>query len=901
MAGEVDERRPTLRDRSSETRRDSGSPGAGLLAAVDAADPLRGLLASAPFGIALVDASLRWLEVNPYLARANGVAREDHSGRTVRDVLPQLADELEPHALHVLRTGEPVEHVAVHSPPQDGEGGCDWLVSMYPVWGQDDEPVAIGAVVLDVTEQVRTAGELARRTRQQAAVARFGQRALAGMPVEELADEAVRVLASTLEVEFAEVLECVADSQQLLLRAGVGWAAGMVGVTRIGAGPDTQAGYVLTSDRPVIVEELAAERRFRATEQLREHGVVSGLSVVIEAQGLPYGVLAAHSLRRRSFSTDDVAFVQSMANVLGAAVERSRTEQRLRLSAHRLHLAMRAGRLGAWEWDLRDGEVRWSETLETIYGLEPGGFGGTFEDFVARLHPDDRDWVLAHVERAARSEEPIGEFEHRIVLPGGQVRWLLATGGPLRDERGEMVGLLGLAMDITDRKAAEEERDRLLEAEHRARTEAEAARERLAFLARATAVVGSWLDQREVLRELADLAVPDFAECCAVDLLEDGVLHRVHLVHVDPGKAALLAEIRRRYPPRPGSNNPLLRVLETREPLLFQSVNEELVGTVAADPEHAELIQALGLRTGMCVPLVARGRALGVLSFARRHGAAYDGDDLAIAADLGRRVALAVDNARLFAERAEGEQRFRRLAQTLQASLLPPHLPEIAGLELAATYRPAAKGLEVGGDFYDVFPLEGAGWGVVIGDVCGKGPDAASLTAFARYTLRAAAVQQRNPSDAVGVLNTAVLRDDRVDVDRFLTLAFARLHPVREGVRLTLCLAGHPPPLILRANGTVEAAGEPGSLVGVLPEPDLADGEFGLAPGDAMLWYTDGVIEARGRDGIFGEARLAEVLAGAAGRHPEQIVDRVEDALGSFGPGLSRDDRALLCLRIAPR
>jgi serine phosphatase RsbU (regulator of sigma subunit) len=290
--------------------------------------------------------------------------------------------------------------------------------------------------------------------------------------------------------------------------------------------------------------------------------------------------------------------------------------------------------------------------------------------------------------------------------------------------------------------------------------------------------------------------------------------------------------------------------------------------------------------------MTSRGRTLGALTLATdQSGRRFDEHDLELAEELGRRCATAVDNARLFSERAY-------IARTLQQSLLPAELPDIPGIEAAARFRPIGEGNEVGGDFYDLFESGGRGWTVVMGDVCGKGPDAAAVTALARYTLRAAAMRERLPSRSLGLLNEALLRQ-RVD-RRFCTVAYAYLEPLAEGARIGFASGGHPLPLLLRVDGTVEAVGAPGTLLGVVPDPSFEDRSLALAPGDALVFYTDGVIEARASNGhALDEERLADVVRDCAGADADAIAARVEDAALDAQNGSPRDDIAVLVLRVA--
>ncbi len=252
--------------------------------------------------------------------------------------------------------------------------------------------------------------------------------------------------------------------------------------------------------------------------------------------------------------------------------------------------------------------------------------------------------------------------------------------------------------------------------------------------------------------------------------------------------------------------------------------------------------------------------------------------------------------ARLRAEAAE--LRARQVSEALQRSLLPPHLPKIPGMELSAAYRAGAADSVVGGDFYDVLGLGEGRWGIAIGDVAGKGPEAAAITALARYTLRTAAAQHAGPADVLRVLNEALLRegaDHRLCTAVFGFLSSAGPRPV-----LRLAIGGHPSPLLLRADGAVETVGVPGTLLGATPSPVFHDQEVALDAGDALLLYTDGVTEARTADGRFGHERLKAVLGGCAGLGAAQLADRIERAVGELGdPSGAGDDVALLVLRAA--
>ena len=244
----------------------------------------------------------------------------------------------------------------------------------------------------------------------------------------------------------------------------------------------------------------------------------------------------------------------------------------------------------------------------------------------------------------------------------------------------------------------------------------------------------------------------------------------------------------------------------------------------------------------------------------------------------------------------EAAAQARVLARTLQQTLIPPSPPRIPGLDVAAAYRPAGRGEEVGGDFYDVFQIGPGDWVVVVGDVRGKGVEAAVVTALARYTIRGAAVRHTRPSEVLESLNRVLLADD---TDRFCTAAFLRLRLGDDGWRAAVACGGHPLPLLVRAGREPEALVAPGSLLGVFAAIELHDAEVVLAPGDAVVLYTDGVTEGRSDGDFFGEFRLVDAIAthaGSAGSLTEGILEEVL----RFQAGDARDDIALVAVQVPP-
>ena len=246
-------------------------------------------------------------------------------------------------------------------------------------------------------------------------------------------------------------------------------------------------------------------------------------------------------------------------------------------------------------------------------------------------------------------------------------------------------------------------------------------------------------------------------------------------------------------------------------------------------------------------------------------------------------------------ERAqESERRARMLVETLQQTLIPPAPPDIPGLEIFAAYRPAGSGDEVGGDFYDVFEIGPDDWVAVVGDVRGKGVDAAVVTAFARYAIRSATVRHTEPSEALGKVNEVLLRHE---TDRFCTVLLVRLRRVHGGWLAGVCSAGHPLPLLVRPASPPAVIGQPGLLLGAFENLMLADAEVSLEPGDAVVLYTDGVTEARRDDTFYGEERLEAAVMGAFTSAQGLTESILEDVL-RYQSGFARDDIVLVTIRV---
>jgi PAS domain S-box-containing protein len=509
------------------------------------------------------------------------------------------------------------------------------------------------------------------------------------------------------------------------------------------------------------------------------------------------------------------------------------------------------------------------------------------------LQGDYREQPALHELREALTEGR----ECRVVLRNyrkdGTPFWNELYISPVHDEDGHLTNFVGVQNDITERRRIEEERDLLVVKEQVARAEAVEVRRRLALLAAAGPSLSASLDYEETLEGITRLLVPELADWCLLDIVEDdGSVNQLAAAHAEEEKEDLLRRLRehRQF----GDHGSTSEVLRTGQSVLLPELPDPTFYERALGRgEHLDIVLRLEPRSLMCVPLLARGRTMGAITLvlSSRSERRYDREDLLLAENLAYRCALAADNARLYRDRSE-------IARVLQKSLLPPHLPEIPGVEVGAEYLSVGEASEVGGDFYDLINTVEDGWICAIGDVRGKGVEAASVTALARYTIRAVTLKNDGPSEVLAALNEAMLR--QLPEDRFCTVACVRLEPQdgSAGVGIDVSRAGHPPPLLVRPEGTVEEVGCSGRVLGVFPEAELRDTSLRLMPGEALVLYTDGVTEARSPDGdFFGEGRLCDLLSSCVGCDAVTFARRVKDAVLDFQEGYPRDDLAVLVLR----
>ena len=523
------------------------------------------------------------------------------------------------------------------------------------------------------------------------------------------------------------------------------------------------------------------------------------------------GALTLLSTREgRHYREQDLAFAETLGERFALAIDNARLYEAAERSLGLLDTLFATAPVGLAFLDTEQRYVRVNEALAAMNGRP-------VEDHIGRLVDEVPgplgEQLAACTARSSPPGEPRLDREGSGETPGapGETRHWISSCTPVRGLDGQTVIGVGVTViDITERRA-------LLQAERDARLRAD-------FLARAGAILDSSLDFEQTLANVANIAIPEIADWCAVSILDEpGRDARGRDRERRSGQARGRARAQRALPARPrGADRGAGRRAQRRDRLHPARSPTRCSSPASPTPTSSTSSAGSACARLIIAPMTAGGRTFGTLTLASAEsGRLFEAADVQLAEELARRAGVAIENSRLYTERT-------RIAHTLQAELLPDRLPEIPGVVLAARYRAAGELNEVGGDFYDVFPRSETDWALVVGDVSGKGAEAAAITALARYSLRTAAMEEGAPSAALRRLNQAMLSDG---TSQFATVVLAYISAAADGgLDVRVALGGHPPPLVLRADGSIEAPGRYGVLLGMLEDPPLHDRSLHAAP-----------------------------------------------------------------------
>ncbi len=608
-------------------------------------------------------------------------------------------------------------------------------------------------------------------------------------------------------------------------------------------------------------------------ERLRALEVVSAVVVALSARGRRLGslTLLTTSRSQRRYGEEDLEFAKVLAGRAALALDNAglyseleTTEAQLTAALSTLAEAVTVQHSAGALIYANDAAARMlgydspQELLATPIAKLVGKFDSTNEDG-SPLRMEDLPG-----RRVLAGEVPKPLVTRAINRETGEETWRVTKASGVHDRDGNVKLVVNVIEDITDVKRTE-------------------MTQRL--LARAGELLASSMDYERTLQQVAELAVPQLADWCTVSLPDGhGFIRSVAVAHIDPDKVALARRIGERYPSRADAATGAAQTIRDGISQVVNEIPEEMLAAVAQDDEHLELLRGVGMRAGLTVPMSSAGSNLGALTLISSESTRRFTDaDVALAEELARRAGSAVENARLYSERSH-------IARTLQTGLLPGRLPSMPGWEVATLYRPAGDENWVGGDFYDAFAVHG-GWLAIVGDVAGRGAEAAALTGLARHTLRTAARLLDDPLHAIGTLNAELrLREEMA----LCSVGAVLLREHDGGATAEIVCAGHPLPLLAR-DGRATPVGDFSPMLGAYEIEDWSRTTIEIEPGDVLVLYTDGVFDTVGADGRFGEDRLQETVAPV-----EDAVDavaRIDEALSRFEVGEQADDTAVLAVQ----
>jgi GAF domain-containing protein len=736
--------------------------------------------------------------------------------------------------------------------------------------------VTVGSIFAVVMARYR--GNAERDAGRMRVLAEVAEIAHGGRPVDEIARAVVDVLVPRV-VDLCAI-DIIGPGGKPRRLAGAAAGVSEQGRALLGrASPDgREAQLPVATEHQPMLSAGDARRLGRDDEERRvlgELGIESAITVVLAPRGAPLGalMLGTRSPRPRLSDAEDVDYAETLAGRVGLALDNAVLSAELSTAEQQLHVILGAVDAAVTVRDRHGRMVYANQAAANLLKLPdpaavlahaPGGLMARFDVYTEDGEPVDLA-DLAGTRLLMGESAPEAMVVRNVVKATGEERWLLNKATAVISPDGEILMAVNLIEDITETKRHE-------------------IAQRL--MAETLRTLAETPDLTSTLQAIADAAVPSLADWASVNMVdESGEIRTLAIAHRDPEKVRQGWYLNQRWPAEHDESRGLGAVIRTGEPLLVHEITEEMLEARAQDPEHLGILREVGLNSAMIAPIRSGERILGALSFVSCTSRRFDERDLELASDLGRQAGVIVDSAELQAAQTH-------IAQTLQAGLVPRSLPEVEGWELSSAYRAAGRGVEVGGDFYDLLTFEG-GWAAIIGDVVGKGAEAAALTALARHTLAAIVAATGDVAYALQVLNRR-LRERSDDYRSLCTVAAA---VVTGDDQVTILSAGHPLPL-LRRGVSAWPVGRPSPMLGFVDEMDLVSTSVHVDPGDQLILYTDGVLDAIGASGRFGETRLLETVRslgdGVAAAH------RILGAIDGFRDSDQADDIAILSLARTP-
>jgi PAS domain S-box-containing protein len=715
--------------------------------------------------------------------------------------------------------------------------------------------------------------ELRRYLRSQRELA---ARLIEGESLDQVAPRFLEIVANLLRWEAGAMWEVVGEEEPL--RLVTGWSTPELDARPLwrrsrelsfGRGTGLP-GDAWESGQIALAPDYAVyptpSPRFEVSAEL---GLEAALAIPVPI-GASENVLAVAEFHTTSFeaqSEELLALLAGFADQLGTFIARRRAEAKsAEAERFRQHLAevVRGTQDAVLSKDLDGIVTTWNPAAARLYGYTPEEAIGRHISFlVPGDHKDEEKVILDRVKRGER----LDTYETERIRKDGTRISVSLTVSPIRSPMRGLIGASVVARDIT----AEVRRRRAQE-----------------FLVAASRLLDSSLDPTETARTIVSTAVPELAELCLIDFQRpDGWYGDSVVAGVDPEMAARLERIRREKPLDPGGEHPVAQVLRLNQPMIWRDLKApEVVDKVSQSAEHLQLMNEAGYNSAAVVPLLARGRTIGALSFLHAHGdMRYDQGDLEFLSELGERAALALDNARLYRERD-------RVAKNLQRGLRPPRPAPVPGLDISVIFEAAGEGIEVGGDLYDVMPTEDGCW-ILVGDVAGKGSTAAGVSVAVRHSVRGLTREIAEPDEVLRRVNDLLLTGE--SLNDFATAMLARLRREEGGWHLVLASAGHPPAALAGEAGPQLLGG--GSVLGAWREANVQRHERALGAGETLALCTDGWLEAGPVAAHQGPEAFAEMTQALSGLELAELTERLRaDAVGRSS-GSMRDDLVVLAVR----